>query len=206
MAGRFILVRHGETEWNRKGKMQGWRDVGLNQTGRYQAQMAGVGLKDERVDRVFSSDLARAYETVKIISEVHGVDVVRMREFRERNMGELEGLDKVLFRKRYFHIYNRWRNFVMDNKDWEGVGGETDEELFERVKKGVEKLKKYDKETVLVGLHGQSKIAFLMVLGLKKEIKKLKYGFRNTGVTIVEKGRGGYRSIKFGDNSHLLIG
>ena len=60
---KIYLIRHGQTDWNRAGKIQGMRDIPLNETGRQQARQLAEGMADRPVARVFTSRLKRARET-----------------------------------------------------------------------------------------------------------------------------------------------
>lgn len=102
----LILIRHGETEWNRARRIQGATDIPLNDTGRDQAR-ATAALLRERLDpglsaTVVSSDLARARETAEIIAAELGTAAPRTyRGLRERGYGEAEGIDVEEFRARW---------------------------------------------------------------------------------------------------------
>ena len=63
----LYIIRHGETEWNKMGKMQGRTDISLSEDGRKLAQKTADGLKNVKFDYIFSSPLERAYETAYII-------------------------------------------------------------------------------------------------------------------------------------------
>ncbi|MCU1474975.1 histidine phosphatase family protein [Amnibacterium sp.] len=89
----LVLVRHGETEWNRLGRVQGLSDIPLNETGRHQALEAGDRLRSEQWDAIASSPLARAAETAEIIARKVGLPAPELVEaLVERNYGEAEGL------------------------------------------------------------------------------------------------------------------
>jgi probable phosphoglycerate mutase len=101
---RLILVRHGETDWNRARRIQGSTDIPLNDTGRDQARAAARALRDE-IDpdavRLASSDLSRARETAKIIGIELGIGAPRhYRELRERGYGDAEGVTDTEFTER----------------------------------------------------------------------------------------------------------
>ena len=102
----LILIRHGETDWNRDRRIQGTTDIPLNDTGREQARATAEALR-ERLDpnrplTVASSDLARARETAEIIASALGVTAPRTYPgLRERAYGEAEGLDVEEFRRRW---------------------------------------------------------------------------------------------------------
>ena len=92
---RIYLARHGETEWNALGRLQGHTDVPLNEVGRTQASELATRLANEGIQGVTTSDLRRARETGAIIAEALGVvDPLVDRELRERRFGIFEGLTR----------------------------------------------------------------------------------------------------------------
>ncbi len=88
----LFLFRHGETDWNREGRLQGRTDVPLNATGRIQAEALAKKLVDEGIECVLSSDLARAAMTARVVAEVCGVPIFHEPGLRETRVGEAEGL------------------------------------------------------------------------------------------------------------------
>ncbi|HEY6960847.1 MAG TPA: histidine phosphatase family protein [Gaiellaceae bacterium] len=97
----LLLVRHGETDWNREGRWQGWADPPLNPTGREQARTLAEELRETPFDAVYSSDLRRARETAEIVAEPHGVPVVVDPGLREIDVGSWSGLTREEIRERY---------------------------------------------------------------------------------------------------------
>lgn len=90
--GKICIVRHGETDWNRLGRLQGQTDIALNETGRMQSEQLGEYLKRYNWKHVFSSPLIRAYETAVIIAETIGISIVKTDDaLRERDYGAAEG-------------------------------------------------------------------------------------------------------------------
>ena len=87
------FIRHGSTEWNRLGKLQGQLDTDLTEEGREQARLLGLRLAKENWDGIMSSDLTRARETAQIISDLVGDSDLyeRIRGLRERKYGQVEG-------------------------------------------------------------------------------------------------------------------
>ncbi len=94
---RLLLTRHGETEWNASGLIQGSQDIPLNETGRAQAKQLGTSLKGRRIVKIYSSPLARARETAGIIKAVleeglsNEIPLHVELVLAERSFGPLEG-------------------------------------------------------------------------------------------------------------------
>jgi broad specificity phosphatase PhoE len=88
----LLLVRHGETDWNAEGRLQGHTDRPLNEYGRRQAKQLAERLAHEPVDAIYASDLSRAKETAEIVGERLGLPVVIDADLREKNWGNWEGL------------------------------------------------------------------------------------------------------------------
>ena len=147
----LLLARHGETDWNRDGRWQGYSDTPLNEVGRKQAGELGDSL--DGIDAVYSSDLARARETAEIVAARLGVEVKVDERLRERSFGAWEGLTMEEIERRYEQAHVRWRA-------GEGHGAD-DAEAFDafaaRVHSFLEEvLRRHPDETVLVVGHGGS--------------------------------------------------
>jgi len=101
----LYLIRHGETEWNRSGLWQGHSDSPLTENGIVQAQSLGQRFAEEGLsfDAVYSSDLGRAHETCKLLTEpIQQTDKIQLDpEIRERALGHLEGLTFQQIQERY---------------------------------------------------------------------------------------------------------
>ena len=106
MPAKLILIRHGETDWNRDGRYQGWCDTPLNAKGRGQARLVALRLKHEKIDKVYSSDRRRALESAGIIfgkTPINGLP-----ELREMGFGVFEGLTYDEARTKYPSVYENW--------------------------------------------------------------------------------------------------
>ena len=88
----LLLVRHGETDWNAEGRVQGHTDRPLNDFGRRQAKELADRLAGEGADAIYTSDLVRAKETADIVAERLGLTVVVDPGLREKDWGTWEGL------------------------------------------------------------------------------------------------------------------
>jgi 2,3-bisphosphoglycerate-dependent phosphoglycerate mutase len=123
LARRIVfLFRHGETDWNREGRLQGHTDVPLNATGIDQARLLGETLRPHRLETVVSSDLARALATAQIVADALGIPLMTDRGLRETNVGAAEGLLWAEAKSRFgAALTERWYS----EEDVAFPGGET---------------------------------------------------------------------------------
>jgi broad specificity phosphatase PhoE len=91
----LLLVRHGETDWNADGRLQGQTDRPLSDFGRRQAQQLAEELADEKLEAIYASDLARARVTAEIVAARLGLPVLVDADLREKDWGNWEGLTSV---------------------------------------------------------------------------------------------------------------
>jgi broad specificity phosphatase PhoE len=137
----LLLARHGETDWNREGRWQGWADPPLNDLGRSQARELAEQLRATPFDAVYSSDLARAVETAEILAADHGVPIVLDRDLREIDIGSWSGLTRAEIMERF--------------PDGKRPDGETHEQQATRVRAAVTRIAKaHPGGRVLVVGHG----------------------------------------------------
>lgn len=152
MTTRFIVVRHGETEWNVAGRVQGHRDSPLTATGRAQAEAIGARLARERFDVLVASDLGRALATAQAIGRHCGLVPARDARLRERSFGEGEGLAYDELDRRWPDVFSRTS---ASDPDAPIPGGETRRQFHERVRAAFEGLaRECDGRRVAVVSHG----------------------------------------------------
>jgi len=180
MKTNLVLVRHGQSEWNKKNLFTGWKDPGLTDLGVEEAIQAGNILKEKEInfDVMFTSDLLRAQETGRLILEQMNqseISIIRDQRLNERNYGDLAGLNKDDAREKWgaeqVHIWRR-------SFDVPPPGGESLKNTAERVLPYFEleiipKIK--EGLNVLVAAHGNSLRALVMELEniSQEEIVKL---------------------------------
>ncbi len=107
---RLLFVRHGETEWNRKGQFQGQIDIPLNENGKEQARKAAEFLKDVQIDFAFSSPLLRPKETAEIILENHpNIELQLDADLQEISHGLWEGKFEAEIEQSYPGLLQQWK-------------------------------------------------------------------------------------------------
>ncbi|MGS2617566.1 histidine phosphatase family protein [Micromonospora sp. LZ34] len=126
---RLIIWRHGNTDWNAAGRVQGQTDVPLNDLGHEQARAAAPLLAGLRPDAIVASDLRRAADTAAALAAVTGLPVRTDARLRERHFGHWQGLALAEAARRYPSEYARWRAGDPDP----GAGIETLDDLGKRV-------------------------------------------------------------------------
>lgn len=93
--GKIYIIRHGQTDWNVKHKLQGGTNIPLNETGRQMAVDASEKYKDLHVDICYSSPLDRAFETANIVLAGRNVQIIKDERLREMSFGDFEGVEEV---------------------------------------------------------------------------------------------------------------
>jgi probable phosphoglycerate mutase len=107
---RILLVRHGETDWNRKRRFQGRSDIPLNQAGRDQARALARALKAETLVAIHSSPLARAKETASLIGAFHPhTPFFEEADLIEMDLGEFDGVEAQSWAARYPDFRRAWQ-------------------------------------------------------------------------------------------------
>lgn len=155
----LVIVRHGQSLWNKENKFTGWIDIDLSAKGIEEARTAGQKLKDFRFDVAFTSDLKRAQHTLDLILEEidqQDIPVFKDKALNERMYGDLQGMNKDVARERFgeeqVHIWRRSYDIAPPNGESLKQTGERvmpyyEEEIVPHLKKG---------ETVLISAHGNS--------------------------------------------------
>lgn len=105
---KIYLIRHGQTDWNIEGKIQGRQDISLNQTGRKQAEDLAAGMDTRPVTQIFSSIQKRARETALVLGQRQNVDVRIVSGLEEVDFGQWEGLTWSEIQTQYPREYERW--------------------------------------------------------------------------------------------------
>ena len=184
--GRMILVRHGETDWNKEGRFQGQIDVPLNTNGKKQAIAAGEFLKEVNFDRVFSSCMSRPTETAKIILEAHPALAIQAKsDLKEISHGLWEGKLESEIKSDWGELLLAWQT---DPENVQMPEGENIKDVSIRAIKCWESIRNslLPHETVLIVAHDAvNKTILCNLLGLSNsDIWKIKQG--NGAISIVD--------------------
>lgn len=151
-ATRIIAIRHGETAWNATARLQGHRDIPLNELGLWQAAQAAQALADEPVAHIYSSDLQRAYQTAQAVSQVTGAPLTAESGLRERCFGVYEGRTFQELEVEQPEVALRWRQ---RDPEFTPEGGESLIMLRDRVSSTVDRLAAlHPGELIVLTAHG----------------------------------------------------
>jgi probable phosphoglycerate mutase len=108
-ATRLVVIRHGETDWNVGQRIQGQLDIGLNATGRRQAERLAEALAGEALAAIYASDLSRAADTARAVAAATGAPLTLDAALRERAFGVFEGVTFRDIEQRWPDDARRWR-------------------------------------------------------------------------------------------------
>lgn len=164
----IYIVRHGQTDWNVKGIIQGQSNSTLTIEGEEQAKDIARRFRDIAFDAVYASDLTRAYRTAEIIAEPHKLSVIANPLLRERSFGHLEGTASADVREQYGAVYEAIDKMEESERTHARVVDdmENDAELIGRFKAFLyEAVQAHPSGTVLCVSHGAIMRAFLVSIG-----------------------------------------
>ncbi len=162
----FYYVRHGETQFNMWNRMQGSCDSPLTQNGIHQAEMARDALKYAKIDLAFTSTSGRTRKTAEIVCQPHNIKPQLCKGLKEVDFGDFDGI-----------VTDSWQKEIMkrhETESWEDVGGESPEQIKERIETTLYEIANIakDGESVLLVSHGTY---YLNMLRFIFNIDRMKY-------------------------------
>jgi probable phosphoglycerate mutase len=200
----LIVVRHGETLWNREKRMQGTTDTPLSEVGQAQARALGRRLAGKEFSALYASDLCRARDTASIIAEHTGRRLVTDARLRERCFGIFEGLTAREIEQRFPEEHAR---FVSRDPAYEVPGGECASRFAERCLGCLAEIAgRHRGEEIVVVTHG------LVLDSLYRAAEGLGHGeprpvpLINASLNFFGHGAGRWRLVLWGDVNHLAPG
>ena len=198
---KLILVRHGETYWNKERRVQGGAsDIELNDTGLEQARKLAAFLENEPITAILSSPLQRTIATAKIIASQHQLPIEIDQGLRELKVGELEGMPVSNLTTTFSQFLMQW---WQDRGAMKLPNGESLIELQQRAWKVIEGLleKHKDGTAVVVSHYFVTLAIILKALNLPLDYF-IKFKLDLGGVSILEFRDDGARLVTFNDTSY----
>jgi len=197
----LLLVRHGQSTWNREHRIQGQLDPPLSEEGRRQAELLGHRLAGRRLAGFYSSDLKRAFETSQAIEAMTGFVAVAVPGLREIFLGEWEGLRSEEVAQRYPDAWVRWS----EEPDWDLVpGGEGTEHFETRVAAALDAiLERHAHGDVLLVTHGGVIQVALHRVAARPSRGLFPFKIQNASLSVLEKGDGRMIIGGVNDTCHL---
>lgn len=191
---RLYVMRHGETDWNVKGMLQGRTDIPLNARGEMAAKLTKKGLNDVTFDIAFSSPLERARRTAEILLEGQNIPIFVDERIIEIGFGKYEGMPKNRMDENIKNFFKATERYVPQG------GGESVEQLLKRERSFLDELiqnKKYRNSTILVTTHGAA-LSGLLCLVKRWPVSDFWKGglHKNCGYSILDVTDGKYQILE----------
>lgn len=203
MLTELILVRHGETVWNRQGRFQGQQNSALTPEGTAQAAAIAAHLARKQIHALYTSDSGRALETAAPIAAATGLTVIPEAGLRERNLGALEGLTRAEVEARHPEAYAR---YMARDPDYGLPGGESLCQLEERGRSVLAMLAaRHPGQRLAVVSHGGLLTTFVRaIMGVPLSVS-IHFLLRNGSISwIAHKGTpDGWVVLSIGEVEHL---
>ena len=195
---KLYIIRHAETEYNRKGIIQGSEvDSDINDVGESQANSFYEYYKNINFDKIYVSDLKRTFQTIRRFT-VSGSSYEKLKDFNEISWGINQGKSDDL--EDYARLIDTWLAGNLDNKFKEG---ESPNEMSARLLKGFNKVLDDDHDTVLLCIHGRA-LRILLSKIIDNDLTKMdKYVHSNTGLYIIEYKSDKYKILGSNLRNHL---
>lgn len=197
---RLFIVRHGQTEWNTNGYAQGHSNVDLDETGRRQAARLVGALSDQRIVRIFSSDLNRCIETADPLATALDLPIDAREDLRERTFGELEGAHYTEIRA-WFSAETRQRG--LGEHEIRPTGGESMKDVWNRLSRITRSFERM-RDNAVVFTHGGTG-GLLMARLMRATVQTAKsFRLENASITeLIRRPDGYWQLMRYGDTRHL---
>lgn len=196
----FLIIRHGETLWNREHRIQGQLNSVLSPTGLAQADAVGGRLREEGIELLVASDLGRTLQTAAPIAAATGLAVVQDARLRERSFGIFEGLTPEEIHERYPDEYERWQSrdpgFAMQ-------GGESLMQLRARLSACVEEIATRGYAKVALVTHGGALDALYRTATGTPYSTTRNWALANASINDIVVENGQWQIRGWGDIAHL---
>lgn len=200
---RFLLIRHGESEANKNNVFAGHLDAKLSERGLEQARETAKFVAEKyKVDKVYASDLQRAFITGKTSADLLGLETVPMSELREIHAGKWDGMVFSDIRKAYSQDFERWQTDIGNAHCTEG---ETTAQLYHRIMTALNGIADENEgKTVLIATHA-TPIRVALTQALYGDVLKMKQvaWVSNASVTELIRENGVWTAVEISQDKHL---
>ena len=207
---RILAIRHGETAWNVDTRIQGQLNIGLNNTGLWQAQQVGKALAEEPIAAIYSSDLDRAFTTAMSIAQVNRSLISASQQtskvqphtdLRERHFGHFEGMTWAEIEKQWPTDAKLWRS---RDPHWAPQGGESLVVLNERIAQCVHAIasQHLGEQIVLVAHGGVLDVLYRLATGQDTQAPRT-WHLGNAAINRLLWTPEGLSLVGWGDVAHL---
>lgn len=199
---KIYLIRHGQTDWNLEGKIQGRHDVSLNETGSKQAELLAMGMDKRPVVQIFSSRQKRALETAQAVGRRQHVAVTVIDGLEEVEFGEWEGKTWDEISREYPEEFKVW---CTEPAEIVPPGGESRPQIYRRIGNALNEILRRSRGDIAIVSHGAA-LAYMVSLMLEKELGDHdEIIVKNASISTVEYDRetGKFHMAEANDVSHL---
>ena len=197
----FYIIRHGETEWNRQGLLQGQLNSPLSELGLNQAKALAEFFDSHDWDHIVCSDLGRALQTAEIIKDSSNKELITDPRLRERNLGIAQGLTTEGFSKKYPEEFEKFKG---GSPDVAIKGGESMRERFVRCIRCIEECcEKYCGQKVIIVTHGGVLDSVFRHITRIPLNQPRTFSLFNASVNTVEVKEGAWSIVSWGHIEHL---
>ncbi|WP_035070456.1 histidine phosphatase family protein [Anditalea andensis] len=199
---KIHIVRHGQTDYNLKGVVQGSGiDAPINENGRRQAYDFYMAHKDLKIDKVYYTGLQRTKQSIEKFLEM-GIPSESIPDFNEISWGKYEGVPMTHDENQYYqHMLSRWSQ---GDLDYAIAGGESPNMVYRRLKNGLDYVLEQGHEDILICMHGRAmRIMVSLILNYPLEQMDM-FEHQNLGCyEFTVLGKNNFRMDRYNDTSYL---
>ena len=184
---KLYFIRHGETDWNLLGKIQGSHDIPLNETGLRQAEELSRRLIEQgyRFTKIYTSQQQRAFKTAEILSQYVNMEVTPVKGLEEVNLGDWEGLSWSEVKLKFPEEYNAWYH---NRRYARAPRGESYQDLLDRLLPAIHTILQTNSDHVAIVTHGAVVMSLQCYLTDTPFQEMKKFAPENTAVVEIDSG------------------
>lgn len=182
---KLFLIRHGQTDWNIKGEIQGSCDIELNVTGIKQAEELSNKILEGKYkfSKIYSSPQRRAVKTAEILSKVTNVEYISMEGLEKINLGEWQGLSWAQVKEKYPTEYKEWH---VNPRYTKPPKGESYQDMLQRVLISIHKIIDENCDDVVIVTHSAVIMCIQCYLTNTPFDEMMKFKTDNTSITEID--------------------